>query len=208
MPILAADITGQNLNLTGVMTCSSMDTGSGPGGSIPSGGIILWSGSVASIPTGWVLCNGLNSTPDLRDRFVVGAGNGYAVAATGGSSTVTLTTAQLPVHSHPGSGSSGSAGSHNHSASGSTGSAGSHSHPFTGTNSQNVPKDGSGNNVNSGTTGRTTGSAGSHSHPVSVSVSSAGSHSHPVSVSVGNAGSGSAHENRPPYYALAYIMKT
>ena len=51
----------------------------------PSGGIILWSGSVATIPTGWVLCNGSNSTPDLRDKFIVGAGNSYAVADTGGS---------------------------------------------------------------------------------------------------------------------------
>jgi hypothetical protein len=51
----------------------------------PSGGIIIWSGSSASIPSGWVLCNGSNSTPDLRDKFVIGAGNSYAVAATGGS---------------------------------------------------------------------------------------------------------------------------
>lgn len=51
----------------------------------PSGGIILWSGSVASIPSGWYLCNGSNGTPDLRDKFVVGAGSSYAVAATGGS---------------------------------------------------------------------------------------------------------------------------
>ena len=51
----------------------------------PSGGIILWFGSIATIPTGWVLCNGSNSTPDLRDKFIVGAGNSYAVAATGGS---------------------------------------------------------------------------------------------------------------------------
>jgi hypothetical protein len=53
--------------------------------SIPSGGIILWSGSVASIPSGWYLCNGSNSTPDLRDRFIVGAGSTYAVGDTGGS---------------------------------------------------------------------------------------------------------------------------
>ena len=51
----------------------------------PSGGIIIWSGSSATIPTGWVLCNGSNSTPDLRNRFVVGAGSTYAVDATGGS---------------------------------------------------------------------------------------------------------------------------
>ena len=52
---------------------------------IPSGGIILWSGSIGSIPAGWVLCNGSNGTPDLRNRFVVGAGSTYAVDATGGS---------------------------------------------------------------------------------------------------------------------------
>jgi hypothetical protein len=54
-------------------------------GVFPSGGIIIWSGSSASIPSGWVLCNGSNSTPDLRDRFVVGAGSTYAVGDTGGS---------------------------------------------------------------------------------------------------------------------------
>jgi microcystin-dependent protein len=52
---------------------------------IPSGAIVLWSGSVASIPSGWFLCDGSNSTPDLRSRFVVGAGSTYAVDATGGS---------------------------------------------------------------------------------------------------------------------------
>jgi microcystin-dependent protein len=53
--------------------------------SFPAGGIIMWSGSVASIPSGWALCNGSNGTPDLRNRFVVGAGSTYAVDATGGS---------------------------------------------------------------------------------------------------------------------------
>ena len=52
---------------------------------IPAGGIFLWSGSIGSIPAGYVLCNGSNGTPDLRDRFVVGAGSTYAVDATGGS---------------------------------------------------------------------------------------------------------------------------
>lgn len=52
---------------------------------IPTGGILLWSGSIGAIPAGYVLCNGTNGTPDLRDRFVVGAGNTYAVNATGGS---------------------------------------------------------------------------------------------------------------------------
>ena len=50
-----------------------------------SGMIMLWSGSEASIPAGWLLCDGTSSTPNLQDRFVVGAGNTYAVGATGGS---------------------------------------------------------------------------------------------------------------------------
>jgi hypothetical protein len=53
--------------------------------SLPSGAIILWSGSIGSIPSGYVICDGTNSTPDLRDRFVVAAGNNYSVGQTGGS---------------------------------------------------------------------------------------------------------------------------
>lgn len=74
--------------------------------SVPAGGIIIWSGSQASIPTGWFLCNGSNSTPDLRDRFVVGAGSTYAVAASGGSANAIVVshthtaTVTDPGHSH------------------------------------------------------------------------------------------------------------
>ena len=50
-----------------------------------AGMIILWYGSIASIPSGFVICDGTNSTPDLRDKFIVGAGDTYAVDATGGS---------------------------------------------------------------------------------------------------------------------------
>ena len=57
---------------------------------IPSNSIIMWSGSIGSIPAGYYLCDGNNGTPDLRDRFVVGAGNSYAVGNTGGfTSSVT-----------------------------------------------------------------------------------------------------------------------
>jgi hypothetical protein len=59
---------------------------------IPSGAIILWSGSIASIPSGWLLCDGTSGTPNLRDRFVVGAGTTYAVAATGGSADAIVVT--------------------------------------------------------------------------------------------------------------------
>ena len=111
---------------------------------LPSGTIVLWSGSVAAIPTGWVLCNGSNSTPDLRNRFVVGAGSTYAVGGTGGS-------ADAIVVSHTHTGTTASNGAHNHtytaseyncnqnsgqtqagaSTTGTTSSAGAHTHTFT-----------------------------------------------------------------------------
>ena len=63
---------------------------SGGGGSgVPNGAIIMWSGTVATIPDGFSLCDGSNGTPDLRNRFVIGAGDTYAVGATGGSSATT-----------------------------------------------------------------------------------------------------------------------
>lgn len=62
---------------------------------IPTGGILLWSGSIGSIPSGYVLCNGNNGTPDLRDRFIVGAGSTYSVNATGGSAD-----ASVVAHTH------------------------------------------------------------------------------------------------------------
>jgi hypothetical protein len=67
-------------------------------GTIPVGGIIMWSGSIASIPAGWALCDGSSGTPDLRDRFVIGAGSTYAVGASGGSTTIEAS--NLPKHAH------------------------------------------------------------------------------------------------------------
>lgn len=126
------------LSASGAITASGGFTG---GGIIPSGGIILWSGSVASIPAGWLLCNGTSGTPDLRDRFVVGAGSTYAVAATGGSAdaivvshTHTMQSAGAHVHTyneaintgpHP-TGSGRSDVTFNQSSN--TGSAGTHTH--------------------------------------------------------------------------------
>jgi hypothetical protein len=62
---------------------------------VPTGVITLWYGAIVNVPSGWFLCDGANGTPDLRDRFIVGAGSTYAVAATGGSANATL-----PSHSH------------------------------------------------------------------------------------------------------------
>jgi len=53
---------------------------------VPKGGIIIWSGSINNIPEGWVLCDGNNGTPNLTDRFVLGAGHNYTVDSTGGES--------------------------------------------------------------------------------------------------------------------------
>ena len=65
-----------------------------------SGKIVLWSGAVGSIPAGWQLCNGTNGTPDLRDRFVVGAGDNYVVDSIGGAASHTHTINSESAHTH------------------------------------------------------------------------------------------------------------
>lgn len=68
--------------------------------SLPSGLIAIWKGSTTTIPSGWVLCNGQNGTPDLRDKFVLGAGNNYTVGDTGGEKEHALTIDEMPSHNH------------------------------------------------------------------------------------------------------------
>jgi len=63
------------------------------------GMIMLWSGSVVTIPTGWILCDGNNDTPDLRGKFVIGAGDAYDPDDTGGN-TQHNHTGTAPSHSH------------------------------------------------------------------------------------------------------------
>ena len=147
------------------------------GGSVPAGVICMWSGSSAEIPAGWALCDGSNNTPDLRGRFVVGAGGAYDVGDTGGADSVALTTAQMPSNSHGGNVSIEEAGEHTHTVSIST----------------------SYNTASGGATG--VGRSGSSN------TSLAGSHTHNATLSISSAGGGNAHENRPPYYALCYIIK-
>ena len=68
--------------------------------SFVTGMIILWYGNTGNVPTGFVLCDGNKGTPDLRDRFVIGAGNSFNAGDTGGNNSLTLTEANLPSHRH------------------------------------------------------------------------------------------------------------
>lgn len=120
-----------------------------------TGVILMWSGAVINIPTGWVLCDGTNGTPDLRGRFIVGQGSytdisgsySYNVNDTGGTAKHKLTISEMPIHTHTQIGTDAG---------------------------------------NSGTTGNGANDDTSDTGP---------------------AGGDAYHENRPPYYALAYIMK-
>jgi microcystin-dependent protein len=146
---------------------------------MPSGAIILWSGAANAIPSGFVLCDGTNSTPDLRNRFVVGAGDTYAVGDTGGADSVTLTSDQMPSHSHTATSTSTVTDpGHTHTYKGQTGSGGS---GVSARDAENTTL-----TTDSATTGITVA----------------------TTTTVASAGGGSSHENRPPYYALCYIMKS
>ncbi len=168
---------------------------------IPTGVITLWSGSTGTIPSGWALCNGANGTPDLRNRFVVGAGSTYAVDATGGSADAIAVT-----HSHTAT--TNNTGAHTHSLSGSAASAGAHTHSYT--KQSGSTKLDAGGNAGSpyysiGSASGTTGSGGAHTHSISGTAASKGNHTHTVTVA--NGGASGTGKNLPPYYALAYIMK-
>lgn len=182
------------------------------GAGIPTGLISMWSGAIGSIPTGWALCDGTNGTPNLVDRFVVAAGGSLTVGATGGQNSTTLSTANLPAHTHSFSASTNSQGNHSHS--GSTNTTGNHSHTVysrkdsygSGDGLTGADTNGNDEQVYTGKTGGITNTTGNHSH--SFSTNTTGAHTHTVSGTTGSEGSGSSFDNRPEYYALAYIMKT
>jgi hypothetical protein len=159
-------------NIAGIITQIPATTPS-----VPSGCILIWSGSVGSIPSGFVICDGTNSTPDLRNSFILGAGNSYTVGQTGGSTDAIVVT-------------------HTHTAtSTSTVTDPGHYHMSNANGAYNGGGAGaamgnSGNTPGYDTTTSTTG--------ISVATST-------TNASTGTSGSGA---NMPPYYALAFIMKT
>jgi microcystin-dependent protein len=156
---------------------------------MPKGGIIMWSGTTP--PPGWALCDGSPGTPDLKGRFVVSydgstgvynqPGNisdgGATQGAMGGAASVAISIAEMPSHNHGGV----------------TNTTGAHTHP--------VPYNGA---INT-TVGKNTGAGETAADDVGMTTTagSNGNHFHTISAQ----GSGAAHENRPPYYVLAYIIK-
>lgn len=170
---------------------------------VPVGGIIMYDGFVADIPIGWQLCDGTNGTPDLRDRFVIGArqddGESAKTNVTGSLTKSGGTKDAIVVaHSHNAS-SGGQSASHTHS--GTTSSDGTHSHSYNGAYTQV----GLGYNTGGGAAqvgAQTTTPNGNHTHTMTTGGPS-GDHTHAITVE--STGSSGTNQNLPPYYALAFI---
>jgi microcystin-dependent protein len=160
-------------------------------GTYKVGEIRTWHGAVGNITVtwgpGWQLADGTNGTADLRDKFLVGAGNSYATGNTGGAATVSLSVAQLPSHTH---GISDPGHAHGVADPG-------HAHGYV---AGNVAGGNSGpgaamSNLNNSVSWPATQGAGT----------GIGIYGAATGVSVQATGSGGAIENRPPYYALCFI---
>lgn len=204
----ALTVTG-NLNVTGKL----QEAGTAL---LPVGIILMWSGNAASVPAGWAICNGQTvngiATPDLRNRFIVGAGNSYAQGSVGGATSQTVTSTAAGGHSHAGS--TSNAGSHNHG--GKTGGRAltvaqmpPHAHE---TNSLVKVEEAPANRGSSSGGGATykkvtTNSQGggeAHDHDIGFD----GAHTHTVTVAaVGDHAHSSTVATVPPYVALFYIMR-
>jgi len=150
---------------------------------LPTGMILLWSGSIGSIPSGYLLCDGTNSTPDLRDRFIIGAGNTYSVNQTGGSADAIVV-------------------SHSHTAtSTSTVTDPGHQHTLTNYGSAQAGTDLGGAPVMANT-GYSTSRNPNPTDTATTGITVA------TSTSTATAGTSGVGQNIPPYFALCYIMKS
>ena len=210
-----ADARIPNLNASKITAGTLADARLSNSSLFVTGMIMMYTGSTA--PSGWAICNGSNGTPDLRDRFIVGAGSAYSVNNTGGANSVTLTESQIPSHNHTFSGStshSHTINNHTHSFSGSGSNTHSHNITTTGGDDHN-------DSVRRTQSGRNDSNFGLHTmstNDATISISISGNTGNPsdrgtnsqtisISGNTGNKGGGGSHENRPPYYALMFIMK-
>lgn len=196
--------------------------------SLPYGVIVIWHGNTSSIPDGWCLCDGTNGTPDLRSRFVYGAGSDNSTKSAwhsgwdgnchnvvpapsnpggdfsplwyGGEEQHILSIPEIAQHNHTASAGNQSS---DHTHSGTTSSNGLHSHTINidnGSLSYNIW------HFSSGGPGRTqpTSQDGAHTHTFTTG---GVSNNHTHTITVNNNGSGNAHNIMPRFMVLAYIMK-
>ncbi len=153
---------------------------------IPSGLISMWSGTIANIPSGWVLCNGSNGTPDLRNRFIIGAhSDNLGVANTTVTGTNTLS----------GGSKDAIVVSHSHTA---TSVVTDPQHRHAAANAGSVFL------LTEGGEGFTTTSPDGGSAEFTAYASTGIT----VATTIASSGSSGTNANLPPYYALAFIMKT
>jgi microcystin-dependent protein len=165
------------------------------GNAFVTGMIMLWSGSTSSVPSGWRLCDGGGGTPDLRDRFVVGAGNSYDVNATGGSKDAIAIS-----HSHTASTSVTTKSQSGYFDTINRGGT-SYRNPMVRRGGGTVSVSNKNNSMSFGEGWEGEGGSGGTRTTIDTS------HNHSASTSVNSAGSSGTDKNLPPYYALAYIMK-
>ena len=147
--------------------------------SFVAGMIIMWSGTIATIPTGWLLCNGSSSTPDLRDKFIIGAS-----ADSGGAAKTNVTAS----YTQTGGTKDAIVVSHTHTA---TVTDSGHAHTY----------DKSSSNTAGGSS--STDSMRTVTSAVNTSTATTG-----ITVANSTEGSSGTNQNLPPYYALAFIMKS